>query len=215
MEISAESPDEAQLATFVASGWTAATLDPREDFYERWHGSSLILAAAERNLLSPAEAVTRIVPERYGDAAECLGHGAVGAPLAGLLTQAVSRVLEAVMPFRPPRVSQNDDEDADAIARFSLDDDDDELPLDQAMQRINESDEEFAARQKAGWDRFQAFADDLTRSGAELILRDIGSRAAKAIAEASRSSLPGIANQILALPRARLDRKSTRLNSSH
>src|SRR3546814_8882663 len=92
MEISAESPDEAQLATFVASGWTAATLDPREDFYERWHGSSLILAAAERNLLSPAEAVTRIVPERYGDAAECLGHGAVGAPLAGLLTQAVARV---------------------------------------------------------------------------------------------------------------------------
>src|SRR3546814_11575684 len=74
------------------------------------------------------------------------------------------------------------------------------------MQRINESDEEFAARQKAGWDRFQAFADDLTRSGAELILRDIGSRAAKAIAEASRSSLLGIANQILALPRARLPR---------
>src|SRR3546814_3050687 len=57
-----------------------------------------------------------------------------------------------------------------------------------------------------GWDRFQAFADDLTRSGAELILRDIGSRAAKAIAEASRSSLLGIANQILALPRARLPR---------
>src|SRR3546814_3118169 len=113
------------------------------------------------------------------------------------------------MPFRPPRVSQNDDEDADAIARFSLDDDDDELPLDQAMQRINESDEEFAARQKAGWDRFQAFADDLTRSGAELILRDIGSRAAKAIAEASRSSLLGIANQILALPRARRSEEHT------
>src|SRR3546814_5899526 len=87
------------------------------------------------------------------------------------------------MPFRPPRVSQNDDEDADAIARFSLDDDDDELPLDQAMQRINESDEEFAARQKAGWDRFQAFADDLTRSGAELILRDIGSRSAEHTSE--------------------------------
>src|SRR3546814_5648397 len=118
MEISAESPDEAQLATFVASGWTAATLDPREDFYERWHGSSLILAAAERHLLSTAAAVTRIVPERYGDAAECLGHGAVGAPLAGLLTQAVARVLEAVMPFRPPRVSQHDDEDADAIAQI-------------------------------------------------------------------------------------------------
>src|SRR3546814_12797930 len=108
-----------------------------------------MLAAAERNRLSPAEAVTRIVPERYGDAAECLGHGAVGAPLAGLLTQAVARVLEAVMPFRPPRVSQNDDEDADAIARFSLDDDDAELPLDQAMQRIHESDEEYAARPKA------------------------------------------------------------------
>src|SRR3546814_19161401 len=97
------------------------------------------------------------------------------------------------MPFRPPRVSQNDDEDADAIARFSLDDDDDDLPLDQALQRINERDEEFAARQKAGWDRFLAFADDLTRSASELTLPHLGSLAAQPIAQTLPTSLRGLA----------------------
>jgi len=206
MQISADHPDEMQLASFVASGWTATTLDSREDFYERWHGSSLILAAAERQLVTPAEAVTRIIPERYGDAAERLGHSAVGVPLANLLVQATARVLEATMPFRPPRVSQNDDEEADAIARFSLDDDDDELSFDQRVSRMGESDEEFSARQQAGWDRFQAFADALNESGAELILRDIGSKTLNAVAEVSGSTLHEMAQQILALPPARLPR---------
>jgi hypothetical protein len=206
MQISAEHPDEAQLKAFVASGWSATSLDSHEDFYERWHGSSLIIVAAERNLLTAAEAVARIIPERYSDAAKCLGRSAVGAPLANLLTHAVGRVLETTMPFRPPRVSQQDEGNADSIARFSLEHDEDDLALDQKMNRINESDEDFSARQRAGWDRFQAFANELTKSGAELILRDIGFEAVAAAAEQDPTFLNEVAQQILALPRARIPR---------
>lgn len=206
LQISAEHPDDAQLTAFVASGWSAATYHPREHFYERWHGSSMMIAAAKRGLLSGAEAVARVSPDRYGAAAEKLGAAAVGTPLASLIGQATARVLEAVMPFRPPRVSLSDTADADAVPRFSLEDDDADLPDDQRFARINESDEAFAARQKAGWDRFQAFEATLTKSGAELIMRDIGSNVMRAIAETDLAALQAIARQLLDVPTSRLPR---------
>lgn len=206
MQISADHPKDAQLAAFAASGWTAATLDPHGDFFERWHGTSLVLAAAERQLLAPADAVTRIVPGRYGEAARRLGKAAVGDALAALITQAIIRVLDAVVPFQPPRVSQNDYDDMDGVERLSLDDDDDELPFDQMIERMNESDETYAARQQIGWERFQAFADDLTKSGAELILHDVGYDALEAIAATRSATLVALAQKILALPSSRLPR---------
>lgn len=204
MQISADHPDETQLAAFAGSDWSAATLDPREDFYERWHGSSMLIAAAARGLLAGAEAVARIAPERYSDAARRLGSVAVGRALASLVGQATAHVLDAVMPFRPPRVSQNDQADADRIARFSLEDDD--LDMDQRFARINESDEDFAARQQDGWDRFREFEGELNKRGAELILRDIGAAAFRAVAETDLASLQAMARTILALPAARLPR---------
>ncbi|SNT26193.1 hypothetical protein [Sphingopyxis indica] len=206
LQISAEHPDDAQLTAFVESGWSAASLDPREDFYERWHGSSMILAAAERQYLTGAEAVARIAPERYSDAARRLGNAAVGRPLALLLQQAIAHVLEVELPFRPPRISQSGIAEADAIARFSLEDDDEDLSIDQRFARMNESDEAFALRQKAGWDRFRAFEMALNRRGAELILRDIGARAVSAIAECDGPVLQAMAQQILELPSSSLPR---------
>lgn len=90
LQISAEHPDDAQLTASVANGWSAATLHPREHFYERWHGSSMIIDAAKRGLLSGAEAVARVSPDRYGAAAEKLGAAAVGTPLASLIGQATA-----------------------------------------------------------------------------------------------------------------------------
>lgn len=206
LQISTEQPDDAQLAAFVESGWSAAVLDPREDFYERWHGSSMILAATERHRLTGAEAVARIAPERYSDAARRLGSAAVGLPLALLLQQAIAHVLDAELPFRPPRISQSGIAEADAIARFSLEENDEDLSIDQRFARMNESDEAFAARQKAGWDRFRAFEAALNQRGAELILRDIGAHAVSAIAERDTSVLQTMARQILALPSSRLPR---------
>jgi len=206
LQISAEHPDDNQLAAFVASGWSAVGHDPREHYYERWHGSSMIIAAAERGFLTGAEAIARISPERYSAAAETLGAAAVGKPLASLIEQAVARVLEAVMPFRPPRVSLGDDAGADDVARFSLEDDDADLSSDQRFARFNDSDEAFAARQKAGWDRFQEFENALTKSGAELILRDIGAGAMRAIADTDLVALQALARQLLAVPTSRLPR---------
>lgn len=206
LQISAEHPDEAQLAAFVASGWSAAMHDPREHFYIRWHGSSMIIAAAERGLLTGAEAIARISPDRYGAAASKLGASTVGKPLARLIGQATLRVLDVVMPFRPPRVSLGDDADADAIARFSLEDDDADLSVDQRFARINESDEAFAARQQVRWDRFRDFEAALNQSGAELILRDIGSTALQTVADVDLAALQVIARQLLDVPASRRPR---------
>lgn len=206
MQISADHPDKPQLAAFAGSDWSAATLDPREDFYERWHGSSLIIAAAAQGLLTGAEAVARIAPERYSHAAQRLGSVAVGPALTSLVGQATAHVLDTIIPFRPPPVSQNDRADADRVARFSLEDDDDNLDIGQRLARINESDEDFAARRQAGWDRFREFEGELNKRGAELILRDIGAEAVSAVAETDRASLQAIAQTILTLPAARLPR---------
>ena len=72
LQISAEHPDDAQLADFVASGWSAVNHDPREHFYERWHGSSMIIAAGERGA-GWCRSDRAHQPERYGRAAEKLG----------------------------------------------------------------------------------------------------------------------------------------------
>lgn len=206
LQISAEHPDHDQLAAFAESGWSAAALDPHDDFHERWHGSSLILAAAGAGHMPGAEAVARIAPERYSDAARRLGNAAVGAPLASLLQQAMAQVLDVDLPFRPPRVSQSDVAECDAIARYSLEDDDDSLSMDQRFDRMNESDEAFAARQKAGWDRFRDFEASLSKRGAELILRDIGAEAVAAIAEHDARVLQTMARQFLGLPSSQLPR---------
>ena len=206
LQISAEHPDDDQLAAFVESGWSAAALDPRDDFHERWHGSSLILAAARAGHMTGAEAVARIAPERYSDAARRLGNAAVGAPLASLLQQAMAHVLDVDLPFRPPRVSQSDVAEPDAIARYSLEDDDDSLSMDQRFDRMNESDEAFAARQKAGWDRFRDFEASLSKRGADLILRDIGAEALTAIADQDAGVLQAMARQVLGLPSSQLPR---------
>jgi hypothetical protein len=206
MQISAEHPDTDQLERFVASGWTAAALDAREDFYERWHGSSLILAAAQQQLLDPAEAIARIVPERYSDAAQTLGSDRSGEAIAGLVTAASGRVLGANLPFRPPQVSRSALPAADGIARLSLDEDDAALDMLARIERMNESDEAFAERQRAGWDRFHAFEAALTENGAHLILQDIGVAAVQAMGRQAPTALDTLANEILALPPKRLPR---------
>lgn len=206
MQISAEYPDETQLASFAQSGWSANNLNEREEFYERWHGSSLILAAAEHGFISSADAVARIIPERHADAVGVLGHVAVGKPLANLLAEAFTRVLDVTIPFPPPRIMQSDSLDADAVARFSIDCNDDDLTIDQAFKRMNDSDEEFSTRQKAGWERFEAFNQELTKSGAELILQNVGFEAFNAISMSHQETLIAMAKQIFELPRARLPR---------
>ncbi|MBC7951687.1 MAG: hypothetical protein H7Z12_07715 [Rhodospirillaceae bacterium] len=199
MQISAKWPDRAHLANFVASGWTATKLDPREDFLERWHGSSMILAAAELGLLSPPEAIARIIPGRYDDAVRRLGKQYVGKSLATLLSNAVACALEVTLPFNPPRVSHNNEGHTDDAPLFSLEDDNEILSVEERFKRLNESGEEFLARQQRGWDRFRAFQSAITAASAELILSDIGSSALAAVAECAPSAVNAIAQQILNL----------------
>lgn len=204
MELSAWNPDEAQLQSFVDSGWTSAALGKPEQFFERWHGSSLLITAAERGLLSPAEAVGRIVPERFSDLARRVGPRA-GAPLAELLARAMDRVLGANLPFDPPPVSQAAGRGSEP-ARLSLDDRGERLSLPEQFDRLNETDEQFAARQKAAWDSFRAFEAALSGAGAELIIRDIGQAAVNAAGAARPDLLKQCAEQIVALPLPRLRR---------
>lgn len=199
MQISAKWPDRTQLAEFVANEWTAAKLDPSEDFLERWHGSSMILAAAELGLLSPPEAISRIIPGRYDDAVRRLGRQNVGTPLAMLLSNAMSRALEIHLPFSPPRMSHNNNGHPDDAHIFSLEDNDEILSVEERFKRLEESDEDFMARQQRGWDRFQTFQSTVTAAGAELILSDIGSSALAAVAECVPRALNAIAQQILNL----------------
>lgn len=199
MELSARYPDREHLAGFAGSGWSAADLAPRRSL-ERWHGSSVLIAAARQGLLSPAATFSRISPERYSDAARALGAAAAGPPLAGLLALALPRMIELALPFAPPRVAQDGDSGPDRRAYFALEDDDEPLSLKEQMDRLAEQPEAFDDRQKRGWERFAAFEAAVAAHGADLILHDIGFGAVEAIAAHDGKALERLADAMLALP---------------
>lgn len=203
MQISADYPDREQLRRFVDSGWAADAIEERDDFLERWHGSSMIIAAAREGMFAPDEAIAGICPERYADAVSIIGDRA-GPAVAARLSRAMAKVLAAELPLRPPVVEQ--DSVASGMRRLSLADDNEALSFEQSMDRAGESADAYRVRQEEAWRSFKAFEDALDASGASLITQDVGDAAIDAAAVADIGVVERIAADILATQPSRLAR---------
>ena len=173
LAISAWLRDEALLKQIAESGWDAGKLVAKENYFELWHGSSALLAAAEVGLIDPAEAVNRLGGSFYGDAARRLpGPGArmAAARIDAALKKAAALKTIPEFPLieqpvrsgaerRPPLLSLVDEPQSADIREF--------------FDRVNETEEAFQARQRRAWQAFDRFSKEVTIAEAGIIVDDI------------------------------------------
>lgn len=180
----AASGDNALLKTVISSGWSAAPLGADEQTFERWYGSSVILEAAERGMLSLDEALNRMDLHHYGFAAQLLGPSAakeIAKRVEAALVNALGYVpvsdvcgLETTTPTAaspaPPLISLLDPPPSQDIA--------------DRLDRLGETNEQFEARQDRLAVSFEKFTKDLTAANARLVLSDLTLGGMRALIEA-------------------------------
>ena len=182
--ISARLRDKDLLTTIAASGWDAAALDRKDNYYELWYGSSASLTAAEMGLIDQSDAVNRIAASFYADAVKCLSKPAssmaaarIDAALkkaAALTTISEFPLIEQPVPSvadREPPLRDIVDETQSSDVRAFFD-------------RLNETPEAFEARQKRAWEAVEQFAKEVSAADAGIILDDFSWEGFQAIVSA-------------------------------
>jgi hypothetical protein len=177
--------EEALLKRVVASGWSAGNLSQKENYYEVWYGSSALLRAAKRGLISNEDVLDRISLGFYGYAAEELGPDAARA-VAQRLDAALQKA-GAFGNFPPlPDIEQQQSRTPRVTpALYSVSDRPEKLDVAATFKRLAETAESFDERQRRNNAAFDRFQEALTREGANLVIEYIGSRGADAIASAA------------------------------
>ena len=192
-----------RLEAFLATEWSAAALDAREDFYEIWFGSWVLIRAAERGLIAPAEIVARVGACLLGAVAQRFGAD-VQVAITARLGEAVGVLLAADLPDRPPAVEQSGDGYVDASfepPRYSLLDESPRTQDLEAFARVlDQTDEEFQAAQRRAWAAFGAFESALSQDDARLAVENIGFEAADAFAAHNPAAAVLVARAMVAAP---------------
>lgn len=199
----ASAGDAGRLSLFVATGWSAQTLDKRKDFYEVWFGSWALIRAAEHGVTVPEAIVDRISPAHLKHLAIRFGSVVRGA-IARRLFGAVGVVLLTEPPERPPAVEQAADRTEAPQGeppRFSLCD---EEPRSRGMKAfartLDQTDEEFEAEQRAAWAAFGSFEKALSKEDARLVIENVGFECADAMVEHDPAQAMTMARAILGAP---------------
>lgn len=199
MNIIAHLKDPDLIEGVVATGWSAALLDPRENHFEIWYGSLIVISAVDQGLLSADEALGRITPRLYGVAAQELGaecHPAI----VERLNAAAAKAVDMDLPFSPPAVEQDMEGTSRAIPPLlSLAEPDEVLGPEAFFKRLSESPEDFEARQRQGWEAFNRFETALTKEKARLIVEDVGFEAVDVCVSASPDHCAALAEELLRL----------------
>lgn len=207
LSIIAHLEDENLCKFVVDGGWTAQTLDARQNHFELWYGAMILTQAVNFGLLGPDEALDRMSPEHYDIAALRLGSDAKSL-IRQRLNASISKSLEVKIPFFPPAVDQNldDGRKAHAPSLKSLSHTDDDLGVKEIMERVSETSEEFAARQAQGWKAFSEFENALTNDKARLIVEHVGHATVMACVENASEMVEAWAREFLSLPDEKLMR---------
>jgi hypothetical protein len=180
----AASGDPNLLKMVVASGWSAYPLRANERTFERWHGSSAILGAAKVGLIALESALDRMDLHHYGFAAETLGKPAareISKRVEAALINALGYTQGADLPEiststpkpgnpAPPLISLNEPSSSEDTA--------------DQLNRLTETNEQFAARQDRMARSFEKFATELTAANASLILADLTPDGTEALVKA-------------------------------
>jgi hypothetical protein len=198
--ISARLRDQDLLKQIAESGWDAKSLDPEEDYFELWYGSSALLAAAEEGVLDPVDAVGRIAVNFYGFAMQRLG--AAGAKAAmGHINANLKRAANLTDIPEFPLVEQPIPGEMDLTPPLlSLVDEFQPTDVRKVFERLNESEEAFQARQKRAWHAFDRVSKQLTVADARIVLDDFSWAGFEAMVSAEPALAKSWATLLCGLP---------------
>jgi hypothetical protein len=174
------------ISAVVNGGWTAANTR-RDDGYEAWYGSRVILEAAVRGIIPQHEALDRIAPRLYGLAATKLDAEAVldiARRVDASIKTAAGLSLDAAVLDIELREEARDSMEPTRY-RASEKEAPSRDPM-EALRRLSESNEAFEQRQKRIHAAFDAFKEELTQAKAQIILDRLRIQEFDAIAAADK-----------------------------
>ena len=162
--------DDHLIEMVLQSGWSGAQVRLDGD-YEAWYGSAVILEAAARNMILCDQALERIAPQFYGQAAKKLSADA-GKDIAGRIGASILRATNLTIDDAIPDIEivvPREDRNEPTMYRASekLSDSDDPL---KAWQRFSESEEALQERHTRLIKAFKVFKGKLTQAKAQIIL---------------------------------------------
>ena len=201
MDVIAHADDPLLFKAFAAKAWSAASLNPSEQSYERWYGSLAKIEAAKGGFCSTDGLFDHIIPALFGFAAERLGQ-AVEGEIAARIHAAATRALQVEIPYSPPRATQRASENK--TPRFGFLDvvePEGAGGLEAFVERANETDEQFDARHKSYRESFRQFESSVSAQDARLIIEDVGDSAISALLNAEPVVALDIARKLLAADR--------------
>ncbi len=189
------------------SHWSAGELSDREHYFERWYGGGLLAQAVANGLIEIGEALERIAPEHHWFLAGS-GKAAHQIALANQLDASVQRMIEVELPSVPPLVEQNIAEDRKAFEPplLSLADEQKNVGIDEFFKRMNESDDDFDARQKRGWEAFGVFEKAVSKEQARTIIEHSNATVIRDCVAGAPEVVTQWAHSFLKLPKRKVRR---------
>jgi len=190
------------LAQVVRSGWRAA--DGNQP-HANWCGSGILAQAAIRRLIDYDDALDRMAPSYYGQAAETWGREGAWKAVSGIASRVditLCRIADMegslAVPVTEMHVGYNDS----PRARFSIRDEPSDLH--EALERLSETDSEHEQRQKRNRDAFLSFRDKLTEQGCCAILDHFGLDGFRTMTESDHDLADRWYQLFMQLPETRL-----------
>lgn len=209
--------NEEALARFAASSWNAGMGQGKgKTHLVAAYGSHLLLAAAKRGMVSAEDVVARVDATHLGASARIFGSEAA-APLRRRLADALNAAMGVDTLPPAPKIKLDLDNDEQGGPHFvTLSEREVRGSAREFFRDLNESDEQFDARQRGYQKRYEALnralrdkaahlvLDHISASALSLVLAhapDIGANWAKRLLALNTAELPRLCNFALQLAR--------------
>jgi len=201
LQLASRLKDDNLAKQLTESGWPGDDFKPDNNRIEHFYGSKLLIHGAKLGFLSPAEFFPKITPELYKYAVDQLGEPAT-TTVVTILQTAITKILEARTPFIPPVAEENIDlKERESFAYWSIEDEGKPRDFKESIDRLNESDEDYSARQQRAHAKFDEFQEAMSRQDAALILRNLGHPLFEAIYNIAPEMVMAWATRIAAVPK--------------
>jgi hypothetical protein len=166
----AQSGEEELLCQVAENDWKATDTET-ENGFEDWYGSTALLEATARGLISHDEALDRISARLYGRAVAMLDVDAVR-DIARRIDESINQAADLDGDLVAPDIELQVHPSAHfEPSRFSVSEHLSEAKdIKKAMKRLSENNEAFEQRQRCNYDAFLEFKANLTRAKARIIL---------------------------------------------
>jgi len=196
--------DRRAIESVINSGWSAKNLERKRD-RESWYGSHVLLEGVSLGILSHVDALSRMAPEVYGQAAKRLGGDAASA-VAQCIDASLRRAAGLEIDVAVPVIEINErGEDPLEPARVRVSARPERYDDISELMRNDDEITRFQKQQELAHAAFDAFKAGLTAADARIVLDRLRMDEFKAIAGADRGLSEHWAALFLGLPKVRLN----------